>query len=249
MYQCNCGRSFEKNGSLRTHARFCKHYKKINIISKYKIENAYICECGKSFDKHQSLNAHFSQCVIHRNGKPGIDKFGESRKWNKGLTKKNNTSIANQASKLIGRPSSSKGRKHTIEARKKMSISAINRLQNDESHCKWFSVFNGKDFVKVQGTWERRVAERLTLLNEFWIREKIPYGKTKHYLPDFFLPDRNLYIEVKGWWKNRDLNKMNQVLNENEIDLRTLDSLLEIESFENGTLSIIDLKKFENTPT
>lgn len=65
MYKCNCGIEFEKHGSLRTHARFCKKYKK---TEKNKTD-VYICECGKQYHNAQSMNAHYSHCIIHRNGK------------------------------------------------------------------------------------------------------------------------------------------------------------------------------------
>ena len=67
MFKCECGREFEKQSSLKTHARFCTLYKKKSKnVSKYKInENTWKCECGKEFNNFQSLNAHFSHCDYH----------------------------------------------------------------------------------------------------------------------------------------------------------------------------------------
>ena len=71
METCNCGKQFEKQSSLNSHARFCKLYikkeKKHSIYKKQ--EKLYECECGKTFEKSQALNAHFSHCLVHRNGK------------------------------------------------------------------------------------------------------------------------------------------------------------------------------------
>lgn len=67
MFKCECGREFETQSSLNSHARFCSQYIKKSKISKYKInEHLYRCECGREFDNHQSLNAHFSHCKFHR---------------------------------------------------------------------------------------------------------------------------------------------------------------------------------------
>ena len=67
MYRCECGKEFEKQSSLNSHARFCSLYKKkTKIISKYKVNNnLYQCECGKEFNNYQSLNGHFGHCDIH----------------------------------------------------------------------------------------------------------------------------------------------------------------------------------------
>lgn len=67
MYKCECGKEFEKQSSLTSHARFCKLYKKKQKkTSLYKITNSlYKCECGKEFNNFQSLNGHFAHCDIH----------------------------------------------------------------------------------------------------------------------------------------------------------------------------------------
>lgn len=44
MFKCECGREFEKQPSLNSHARFCSLYKKKpKKISKYKINELH-CE-------------------------------------------------------------------------------------------------------------------------------------------------------------------------------------------------------------
>ena len=67
MFKCECGREFETQRSLNSHARFCSLYKKKKKkVSKYKInENLWRCECGKEFNNCQSLNAHLSHCIFH----------------------------------------------------------------------------------------------------------------------------------------------------------------------------------------
>ena len=73
-FVCNgCGKIFKTAKSLRSHARFCKNYRRAKYNSegeyvsqsKYKVGNHYECECGKIFEKANSLNAHLSHCEIH----------------------------------------------------------------------------------------------------------------------------------------------------------------------------------------
>lgn len=60
----------------------------------------------------------------------------------------------------------------------------------------------GKD-VKLQSSWEVKVAEKLDELNIQWVRpEPIDWidstGKNRLYFPDFYLPDRDLYLDPKN---------------------------------------------------
>lgn len=64
----------------------------------------------------------------------------------------------------------------------------------------------------VKGTWELEVANYLNANGIKWtnIIEPIPYdwnGKVHSYFPDFYLTDFDVYIEVKGYQRDRDLAK------------------------------------------
>lgn len=97
------------------------------------------------------------------------------------------------------------------------NLSLQQSTQNRGGRCKWFLVSG----VKVQGTWERNVAEKLNELNIKW--EKIrtfPFvyikdNKTHRYSPDFYLPDYNCYLEIKGFWFGEDRIKMDLVIDQN----------------------------------
>ncbi|MFW6226160.1 MAG: hypothetical protein ACOC3V_04325, partial [bacterium] len=59
-----------------------------------------------------------------------------------------------------------------------------------------------------------------------WERKVIKYGN-RRYTPDFYLIDRNEFLEVKGWLKDRDLRKMFLVLDNNPfIKIRILEKVL-----------------------
>ena len=73
---------------------------------------------------------------------------------------------------------------------------------------------------KCQGTWEYNVAKKLNELGILWIRNKrmnyIQNGIKRIYNPDFYLPDTNEYIEVKGFFYDKDKIKMNLVIEQNK---------------------------------
>ena len=47
----------------------------------------------------------------------------------------------------------------------------------------------------------------------------------RRYTPDFFLPEHDFFIEVKGFWRDRDVHKLYMVLDEHPgCDIRYIDS-------------------------
>ena len=83
------------------------------------------------------------------------------------------------------------------------------------------SVYVKKDGskVKMDSTWEVAMATKLDELGIKWERDasmKLPYvmraGRKRNYIPDFLLPDLDLYIEVKGYWSDKDKHKMRDVI-------------------------------------
>lgn len=88
--------------------------------------------------------------------------------------------------------------------------------------------------VMWDSTWEARLAQRLDALNIRWVRPgkelRIPYttvdGKHRNYYPDIFLPDSNLFLEVKGHWTPESLHRVQQCqLQHRIIVLETLDAI------------------------
>ena len=71
--------------------------------------------------------------------------------------------------------------------------------------------------TKLNGSWEKIVADYLNINNIQWtnkIKEKLIYNwqnKDRIYYPDFYLPDYDMYIEVKGYQRDRDIQKWNIV--------------------------------------
>lgn len=89
--------------------------------------------------------------------------------------------------------------------------------------------------VKMDSTWEVAMAEKLDELNIRWVRNddtKLEYttvrGRKRKYIPDFYLPDHDLYIEVKGYWTDAARHKMKDIEERNPGKILILESLAEI---------------------
>lgn len=142
MFKCNCGREFEKQSSLNSHARFCSLYIKKDKTSKYKIQdNLYRCECGKEFNNHQSLNAHLSHCDYHHKCLGTIKKPYTSEKRHSMCWENKTQEEINNIHKKSGETLKEKikngeiipnwlGKHHTEESKEKTRISTIKYIES-----------------------------------------------------------------------------------------------------------------------
>lgn len=97
--------------------------------------------------------------------------------------------------------------------------------------------------VDMDSTWEVACAERLDELNIKWVRDpsmKIEYRDKKlrlrNYIPDFYLPDLDVYLEVKGYWTDAAKWKMKDVCQRNPGKIKIIESLEEIEGIDEETI-------------
>ena len=175
-------------------------------------------ECQFVGKSKKSLISHYWRVHTENGNKHNaIPKIKKKRiAWNKGLTKetdervlKNSISVSNTQQKQII-DGTYIPRKMGDDAKKELS--ERQSLKNSGGRCKWFPI-NG---VSVQGTWERNIALKLTDLSVRWERPKLNQdiwkyeldGVIKSYTPDFYLPDYNCWLEIKGFWWGNDLEKM-----------------------------------------
>ena len=93
--------------------------------------------------------------------------------------------------------------------------------------------------VTMDSTWEVAMAKKLDELTIRWIRNdnmKLEYttirGRKRRYIPDFYLPDYDLYIEVKGYWTDAARHKMKDIEERNPGKILILESLAEIAEIE-----------------
>ena len=116
-----------------------------------------------------------------------------------------------------------KGKIVSIATREKLSRIASNKNSGyiKTKFYKMFSTYQNK-FVSLQGTYELKYAEHLNKNNINWVRSKemnIQYmkddGVCRNYFPDFYLPDTDEYIEIKGYFFPKDQEKMKIVAEQN----------------------------------
>lgn len=107
-----------------------------------------------------------------------------------------------------------RGRKHTEEEKQKISTS-MKRVVKERPESYSASNVNGRvKKVEYNGqifdsSWEVIVAKFLDNNNIIWERPQIGFeyfwGNDIHlYYPDFYIPSMDLYIEVKGYKRERD---------------------------------------------
>ena len=87
----------------------------------------------------------------------------------------------------------------------------------------------------MDSNWEVAMANRLDELDINWHRDpemKLEYetrsGRKKNYIPDFYLPDLDIYIEVKGYWTDAARHKMKDIIKRHPGKICILESLVEI---------------------
>ena len=94
--------------------------------------------------------------------------------------------------------------------------------------------------IKLNGSWEVLVAKLLDEYNIQWNRPTNPFkyewnNSTHYYYPDFYLPEYDKYIEVKGYERERDKCKYKVVPNLIVIKRK------EIELIKKNVFNIVDV--------
>ena len=192
----------------------------------------FICEfCNKEFKSKTSVIAHKIRCKLNPNMKFWNTNKGKGSghsAWNKGLTKESDERIKKYSETFSKRSKAGKynlSRHHSKETKELLSKKRSEYLASAKNaggfrDVGWYEVenINHKKYV-VRGTWEYNVALKLNELNILWERNiYLNYfidDVKKLYNPDFYLPELNEYIEVKGYFSEKDKIKMDAVLDQN----------------------------------
>ncbi len=145
-----------------------------------------------------------------------------------------NTNIKNKRSstKFCSRSCSN------IHNKSKLSEARIKYLESSK-HINWIDTYNiSGDLIKVQGNWEKEFAISLNRLGILYKRKSVSINGTNKYTPDFYIPDYDIFIEVKGFLYEKDKYKMLKSLDNNkDMDLRIIFNIKEIKN-----LTIYDLE-------
>ena len=93
--------------------------------------------------------------------------------------------------------------------------------------------------VIMDSSWEAKLAVLLDRLEIKWDRGdhlvleyRTPRGRKRKYIPDFYLPDYDIYVEVKGYWTDAAKLKVADVEQRHGIKLLILESLREVGRIE-----------------
>jgi len=197
--------------------------------------------CEKIINNKGSLINHQNRCQLNPDKKIFESNFVKyNEKIKKGeITKKNTNQVtkaknegktyivSEETRKKIGK--AHKGKIISKEQREKLSFHRSKILEEmgvgGFKTIKWYKVKNikGEEFI-LRGKWELNVAEILNNNEIYWIRKVyIQYidsdGIIRTYTPDFYLPNLNRYIEVKGYFSEKDQNKIQRVKKQNDINL------------------------------
>jgi len=190
-----CSKICKNENSLRNHERLCKQ----NPNRQHIVSN--LIEYNK---KRKSLNIK------------GCNQYTKAAKL--GLPK---PTISNETREKISHanrsrpPLSAEQRAHKSKAMKEAvqnhpdsysKNNVVGRVKNIE--------YNG---VKLKGSWELLVAKWLDQHLIKWEHEtrafKYNWHGSRTYYPDFYLPDLDLFLEVKGYERERDREKWKVVPN------------------------------------
>jgi hypothetical protein len=175
--------------------------------------------------------------------------------WNKGLTKDTSERVKQYSITLKDsfesgtvKPSGCYSKEYwTEEKRKKLSNDMKKTVEeNPDSYSKNNVSGRVKNIeyngVVLKGTWELIMAKWLDSMNIKWTNETKPHSYFWNdnwhlYFPDFYLSEQDVFIEVKGFKRERDISKWNHfkpklvIIEKNNINalnsFETIDCLIE----------------------
>ena len=214
--------------------------------------------CKKEFETNLSLGCHKVRCSLNPNKKEW-NSWRSTSCWNKGLTKDTDERIKKQSETFHSRVENGEikiqGHKHSIETKEILSKKRSEYLASAENaggfkDVGWYKIKNIKNIeYVVRGLWEYNVALKLNELNILWIRNQyLNYfvdEVKKIYNPDFYLPDSNEYIEVKGYFSDKDKIKMDAVIDQNpNVKIRFMNYKF-YSNFINGNILISEIPIYE----
>ena len=152
--------------------------------------------------------------------------------WNKGMPMS-----LEQRAKLVTNHRGMTGRHFSDESKKKISlahtgkvVSQTTKVNMSMARVRWMAgrnhngnwgvsgkrIINGREQF-FRSRWEANAARLLDYLKIKWEYEVKTFWfdgikrGTRSYTPDFYLPDENKYIEVKGWMDKKSLTRMKRM--------------------------------------
>lgn len=189
----------------------------------------FICEyCGKECKNANSLRNHERLCKQNPNRQlTTFEKYGPIKgfnakgvkPWNLGLDRESDERVKKNSDSLKKyyetHSAAFKNRTHSAEARKLISAAAIinNLTKFDKPSGRGKrGTYKG---IYCQSSWELAYVlfcfdNKINFVRNNKHFEYIFDGKTHNYFPDFYLPDTDTYIEIKGYYDKKSQAKAEQ---------------------------------------
>jgi hypothetical protein len=191
-----------------------------NTIATYKLKSGKWCCCKScnSCDAIKQKNSKSNKGKVKQES-PFLNKKNRYDWTNKQLSKehKEKISIANMGNKIYHNLSDDKKNEMKQKLRNNMMIKYQNGFEVKCGRAPKYSYESPiAGNIKVDGSWELKVAKYFDTLNINWIRNKKRFnyinelGKYATYCPDFYIIDFDCYIEVKGYKIKKDECKWSQ---------------------------------------
>jgi len=205
------------NLQIHYNSKQCQSGGKASNIGQIKKFEKICIHCGE----HTTNKRHESLCKMNINRQTPCNQFID----------KNNI----KTEYIVSRETREKqsvagtGRKNSEQNIKNISIAMQKAvLDHPDSYRGTYNRGNVKELIcsngfKVLGSWEQLFVE-FCISNNITIKQpEIPFAYefegTRSYFPDFYLPDTDVYIEVKGMQKDKDLAKWNSLINTHSKEL------------------------------
>lgn len=179
--------------------------------------------CNKECKNKNSLVQHEIRCKENPNKIDTSKSWNNGHRpaWNKGLTKETSESLQKASktykeNKALGLHKKISNPMSNPDSRKKLSETCLRKSKEGTWHtslAKSMHInYKGED---LHGNWELKYAQYLDENNIKWERckDRFPYtykDKLHYYTPDFYLPEYNKYIEIKGYATGKDYAKWKQ---------------------------------------
>ena len=207
------------------------HCNKIsNDTHPYKLNHdGLTCQfCGKECKNRNSLCNHERLCKLNPNRQmTKYEKYGPITgfnskgrvAWNNGLTKETDERVKkiseSEQAYYKNHDGTFLGRSHTAETKNKLSIYAQNRCKKLGTNLCGKGKRGIYKGILCQSSWELAwVLYQMDNGVNFIRNTQYFYysfdGETKLYYPDFYLPEIDIYVEVKGYYDKKSQAKVEQ---------------------------------------
>ena len=213
-----CGKQCKNLNSLKQHEVRCKNNPSFIFVKDNLYEYRLKLQSGDKIVWNKGLTKDTDDRVKAQ-GETFHNRYenGEIKVWCEGLTKDTDERIKQYASKI--------------------SETISSKIEDSDWHCQTKKRIEYKDDV-FDSDWEFEFVKFLDVHNIKWIRKISPfiyiYENSEHrYFPDLYLPDYDLYIEIKGYCTEKDKAKWDQF--DKKLDIYFLKDLkeLDIDYFKN----------------